>query len=544
VDLADVLADAAEAAHLTGNGSRAAELVRQAIDLSGGIVSEARAAVWYERLGSYLLPTGEREQALAALDRAADLLPANPPTAERARVLATVGNAMRVAMRHEDALRACTEAIALADAVGEASAGFRARDIANLSLCHIGRADEGLVGLEQACTHAQERELPMDILCPFALRSDALMTLGRWGDAAEVATEGLTLARRLGVERGVGTLLAVNAAEARIGLGDWTGADTVLAEALRRGGEFWSHQLHRLRAQLAIGRGEIDAAHRHLAAGAAAALEPRTAAEYAALTAELALLEGRLDDADAAIDEGVRADSDDLALADARLCAVGLRVTASRVARPPIAGFAPRPAAVEERTRDLLGRARRCAGRAAGRSPDVAAWAAVAEAEHAAGQRRSDQPRLWHAAAQAAVRLGRSHLAAYCQGRHAAALAAAGAATSDVATPARAAHRTAVALGAWPLRHDLEALARSARITLTDGEGRAVKPGRTVPGLSAREEEVLALVARGYTNREIATELTISVKTASLHVSHILQKLGTRNRTEAAAFARPPSWPG
>jgi DNA-binding NarL/FixJ family response regulator len=55
---------------------------------------------------------------------------------------------------------------------------------------------------------------------------------------------------------------------------------------------------------------------------------------------------------------------------------------------------------------------------------------------------------------------------------------------------------------------------------------------------------VLALVARGFTNREIAAALTISVKTASLHVSHILQKLGTRNRTEAAAFVRRSSWLG
>ena len=46
-----------------------------------------------------------------------------------------------------------------------------------------------------------------------------------------------------------------------------------------------------------------------------------------------------------------------------------------------------------------------------------------------------------------------------------------------------------------------------------------------------------ALVARGYTNREIAATLVISVKTASLHVSHILAKLDAPNRREAAAIA-------
>ena len=48
---------------------------------------------------------------------------------------------------------------------------------------------------------------------------------------------------------------------------------------------------------------------------------------------------------------------------------------------------------------------------------------------------------------------------------------------------------------------------------------------------------MLTLVARGYTNREIAATLVISVKTASVHVSHILRKLDAPNRREAAAIA-------
>ena len=56
-------------------------------------------------------------------------------------------------------------------------------------------------------------------------------------------------------------------------------------------------------------------------------------------------------------------------------------------------------------------------------------------------------------------------------------------------------------------------------------------------GLTPRETEVLALVAHGLTNREIADELVISVKTASVHVSHILRKLDAPNRLEAAAIA-------
>ena len=56
--------------------------------------------------------------------------------------------------------------------------------------------------------------------------------------------------------------------------------------------------------------------------------------------------------------------------------------------------------------------------------------------------------------------------------------------------------------------------------------------------LTPREAEVLELIARGSTNREIAAELVISTKTASVHVSHILAKLDAPNRIEAAAIAR------
>jgi DNA-binding NarL/FixJ family response regulator len=56
-------------------------------------------------------------------------------------------------------------------------------------------------------------------------------------------------------------------------------------------------------------------------------------------------------------------------------------------------------------------------------------------------------------------------------------------------------------------------------------------------GLTAREQEVLRLVAAGRGNREIAAELFISPRTASVHVSNILAKLGVASRGEATAAA-------
>ncbi len=77
--------------------------------------------------------------------------------------------------------------------------------------------------------------------------------------------------------------------------------------------------------------------------------------------------------------------------------------------------------------------------------------------------------------------------------------------------------------------------------SLIDAEAtkRAMEQLTQMPGseLTEREREVLALVARGFTNKQIADKLYVSEKTARNHVSHILEKLGLSRRSEAAAFA-------
>ncbi len=73
----------------------------------------------------------------------------------------------------------------------------------------------------------------------------------------------------------------------------------------------------------------------------------------------------------------------------------------------------------------------------------------------------------------------------------------------------------------------------------TNTKKQALERLERMPGneLTEREREVLALVARGYTNKQIADTLYVSEKTARNHVSHILEKLGLSRRSEAAAFA-------
>jgi DNA-binding NarL/FixJ family response regulator len=90
------------------------------------------------------------------------------------------------------------------------------------------------------------------------------------------------------------------------------------------------------------------------------------------------------------------------------------------------------------------------------------------------------------------------------------------------------------------LADQVRLLAQRGRLDLTESP----RPDATAPdplqalGISAREAEVLRLLGLGRTNRQIANELYISEKTASVHVTHLLRKLGVSNRVEASAIAQ------
>lgn len=98
-------------------------------------------------------------------------------------------------------------------------------------------------------------------------------------------------------------------------------------------------------------------------------------------------------------------------------------------------------------------------------------------------------------------------------------------------SPARhAARETAAGLGAAPLLERIDALTGRER------SATAAAADRVTP-LTARERDVLRLLALGHSNRRIGEELFITGKTASVHVSDILAKLGAAGRTEAVAIA-------
>jgi DNA-binding CsgD family transcriptional regulator len=162
-------------------------------------------------------------------------------------------------------------------------------------------------------------------------------------------------------------------------------------------------------------------------------------------------------------------------------------------------------------------------------TPNAGRWLAVAEAEHERA-RGVTRPESWSEAATSGEQVERAPLVAYCRWREAEALVAAGASHVEAGAPLREGHAVAARIGAKPLLRELELLAERARLDLTSPDAGAPEGEslESVLGLTPREADVLTLVASGYTNREIAAELVISVKTAGVHVSHILRKLGSR----------------
>ena len=162
-------------------------------------------------------------------------------------------------------------------------------------------------------------------------------------------------------------------------------------------------------------------------------------------------------------------------------------------------------------------------------SPLHDAYAAMfaAEASRADG---SQTVASWDAAAAAWEAVGQPYPLAY-------ALARAAAAAGDRDEAAIRLHRAAELAGqlaAEPLQQQISQLARRARITLS---GPGSGGGEAPFGLTTREQEVLRLVAAGRGNRDIAAELFISPRTASVHVSNILSKLHVTSRGQAAAAA-------
>ncbi|WP_181767984.1 helix-turn-helix transcriptional regulator, partial [Streptomyces albidus (ex Kaewkla and Franco 2022)] len=546
----DLLAEAVVAARTGADEERALALTKRALDLLDEEKDPLRAA-WFWVKRSKIVEALGRGDGWDEIGRAQELVRGLPPSAVHADVLAS---AAAWGMMHRpgiDAMSTAVRAVELARVVGATTIELQARTTLGILTADAGNVDGGLAEMN----HAREQALAVgavgvvvraDIniaaelesvgrsreavvaaaraakgaaahgrpdMRAFALgnQAESLHSLGEWAEAARLTDEAGATARSPDT-RGWATLLK---AHQHLGRGELTAMETALESAREVMGTFAASpltavQLRRLSLALAAGRGDFAAARSQLRAALKAGFPPGThqfawpllhtaAAHEAALRGLPAADEGRVE----LLEE--------------------IRTVVRRLAHP-----APVWHAHSSLVKAELGRAEG--------HVEPAAWAEVA-AEFEVLERPFQL-------AQVRQRWAEALLA--CPDR------------GDATRPGRErakellaeAHVTALRLGAGPLRLEIEQLGARARLSLpvsaADGDGLRSVPSQASPtalaqsedfGLTQREQDVLGLVAAGRSNRQIAEQLFISPKTASVHVSNILAKLGVAGRGEAAAMA-------
>ena len=230
------------------------------------------------RLGEYLYETGSSDAGLAAFERAVELVPAEPPSPERAYSLASLAGGLMVAWRYAESLPICEQALALARGVGAGEAEVRALTVLGGDLAYLGRGEqEGLAHLRQALQLAEEIGDHIGLERAYVNLTDALTMLGRPRESARLGQAGLEVMRRYGIDS---TMLVSNQIEALLAIGDWDEADTLSAAALRAMTANFPYLLLMIRADLEIGRGDFDAARAHLEAAAPTLREDLAAVDY------------------------------------------------------------------------------------------------------------------------------------------------------------------------------------------------------------------------------------------------------------------------
>jgi DNA-binding CsgD family transcriptional regulator len=524
LDHPDLLLHVALAEYLIGDTAHAATVIEQALTEIDPATDPGRASHFLERRGRCLWTSGYPHDALQAYEEALALCPATPPTVERARALASSGQAMMLLDRNAEAIVRCRDAIEVARAVGDRAIEGHATNTVGTSLGALGHTDEAVELLQAAAVIADEVRDADDRLRADVNLSEIFDIGARTEEGLKLAVDSATLSRQLGLHRSYGSYLLANAARFCVRLGRWDEAD----EFCRQANAFTAQPLaelrtHAVQGMLLLRRGEFAAARAEVDAAAtlqARAMDVQHAGIAVITEAELAMLEGRYDDVIAIATRGMSvAGASDDQFYTPPLCTLAVAASEqlgrSELATPFL---------------DWLERAVQPGGEAIP-APLTHAERANAVAIAAALDGR-DASINWSVAAARWAEVGDVYREAGVRMRWAAALAAEGTDTAAVTAMLREAWDTANRLQAAPFLEQVEATARRLRITLANVEHDPAL------GLTAREREVVTHLVEGRTNRQIAEALFISEKTASVHVSNILTKLGAANRGQAAAVAR------
>jgi DNA-binding NarL/FixJ family response regulator len=384
--------------------------------------------------------------------------------------------------------------------------------------------------LRESLAAAEEVQDPDDLAAAYIDLAHVLGRVNRFDEAVALCREGHLAMRRVGLLRQEGGFLQANAAECLIRSGRWDEAGALLEDALAQEGQgLRSYPMLIEAARLATGRGALEQAQAYvdridlLLAGAEAPAGWRR--ELAEVRADLLLWQGRPGEAGRlvadALDAVVGTDEERHA---GLLLWLGVRAAADPGAADAVVrrGVALDPTLTRP-TGHLLPQ------------DDALAATVLAELDRLRG---ASDPDAWRAVAAAWDRIHHAFPAAYARWRAAEAVTMARTPPSVVTTLVREAYDAAGTLGAAVLVAEVEQLARWAKVDLLHPPPTAgTAPDDVDLGLTAREREILERLVAGRSNGEIAAELFISTKTASVHVSNILRKLGVPSRTEAARIA-------
>ena len=186
LDLAELSSWAASLASQTGAAPRAVELARLAIELVGDR-DPPRAARLHESLAGYLHESGLTDAALAACERAVELVPAQPPSAARAEALAALAQGLMLAWRFDESLPISRQALELAREVGAREAELLALTDLGRDLAYLGHGEEGLAHLWQALEATRQNGDPQALRRAYTSLTDVLTMLGRPTESARLA---------------------------------------------------------------------------------------------------------------------------------------------------------------------------------------------------------------------------------------------------------------------------------------------------------------------------------------------------------------------
>jgi DNA-binding CsgD family transcriptional regulator/tetratricopeptide (TPR) repeat protein len=549
----DLTMRTAEAAARTGAYDRAIPLVHDALDADSTNAPDAmRTGALLERLAVYHLGSGNPDAAQPVALRALDLLPAEPPSAARAHVQGILAHALGLQCHFDASDRFAEEALASARLVGSAEAEIRALGCIGRNAAAVGDAESGVRTLRQALALARaasDFSGAAEIAIELAL---ALHWAGDLEEACAVADEGIAESARWGTE-GFGISLRAIRGLSAFRLGRWAEADDWISRALERDAAGSPGVMaHGARALLDLGRGELDSAAEHLEVVLLMCQSfTATAYGWTDLYSSIALLSiarGKPSEAIDSVRESLARSAQPERDVHMRICdrlAIQAAADLAELARPlsDTTGLEEALAIGREFGARIDHHARLVRALPRGGDPHLALDVALGKAELSRLIGPSNAA-AWDAAASTADALRHPLEAAYSRFRQAEALLLSRGPRAAAQAAAVEAHRIARDLGAVPLQRDVERLATRSRLDLarpplaSDGASEARTTSHPMPfSLTRREQDVLERLVVGRTNREIATELFISEKTASVHVSNIKSKLGANGRAEIAAIA-------